>query len=274
MDSNEFRTAILGRADENTSSANQETWRAIGDKLGGTGDDWAADENLVTLFYGRLEEYADVRGVLAEFEQGFSTESAYTEWLETALLAVRFSAPDRFSAAEYDPNYQMNYRFDTLYEVYEWADLSDPDRWMDGDEADRFRQSMAESAIGENGEVAAGFSAPEYDENYQMWYRYDNVNSVYEWADSADTPTDEWLSQGEVDALYAERAEAAAEVPADLPAADVPVALSAGDQQFVEAFSDAMEPILAEAFKAVPEAQYLSNEELRAVLAGALGMDS
>jgi antibiotic biosynthesis monooxygenase (ABM) superfamily enzyme len=241
--------------------------------LGATDDSWAADENKVTLFYDRLAAYADVQDVLAEFERGFSTESAYTEWLQTALLATRFSAPDRFSEADFDPNYQMNYRFDTLYEVYEWADPQDPGRWMDADEADLVRQSLAESAAGENGEAAAGYSEPLYDENYQMWYRYDNVNGVYEWADTADTATDAWLSQGQVDALYAERAEQA-EVPAEeVPVVDVPVVLSAGDQQFVAEFSDVMEQILADAFEAVPEAQGLSNDELRAVLADALGVE-
>jgi antibiotic biosynthesis monooxygenase (ABM) superfamily enzyme len=275
MDVNEFQTAILRRAEENESSANKEPWQQIGHRLNSTDENWAADGPTAAQFHERLVAYAEVQDLVAELAAGIDSTADYTAWLTNALIAVRFSAPDRFTAAEYDENYGMNYRFDTLYEIYEWEDPNDSGRWMDSDEADRMRLSLVESGTG-----ATDYSEAAYDENYQMWYRYDNANGVYEWADTADAGPDEWLSQAEVDARYAELApddvHAADETvePAEVVELSAAVELSEADQQFVDEFSDEIEPILAEAFKAVPEAQDLTDDEIRQVLESVLGADS
>jgi antibiotic biosynthesis monooxygenase (ABM) superfamily enzyme len=204
-----------------------------------------------------------MQDLVAEFEAGFSGAADYTAWVTNAFTAVRFTAPDRFTGAEYDENYGMNYRFDTLYEVYEWEDPHNPGHWLDGDAADRIRQSTAGTETS-----AANYSESAYDENYQMWYRYDNANGVYEWANTADAAPGEWMSQAEVDAHYAKPA------PEEAGVTDEAAELSEADQQFVDEFSDQIEPILAEAFKAVPEAQDLTDDEIRQVLESVLRADS
>lgn len=267
MDLSEFTTAMHERATESRSSANHETWTHIGQALGSTDDDWVHDSTTLDALFECLGAYAGVQDLLSELSQGISGENDYTEWIAAAYLAVRFSAADRFTDAEYDENYGMNYRYDTFYEVYEWEDPDTPDRWMDGEEADALRQRTIADAEPDadaetETETDGGYSDPVYDENYEMWYRYDHTNGVYEWADTEHAAEDEWLSQAEVDARYAEQEPA-----------DEPVELTEADTRFVAEFADAMEPVLAEAIRAVPDAQFLSDEEIRQVLADALGVD-
>jgi hypothetical protein len=45
---------------------------------------------------------------------------------------------------------------------------------------------------------AALLTAPEFDTNYQMYYRYDVISGVYQWAVEANSDT--WMSQAEADA--------------------------------------------------------------------------
>lgn len=51
---------------------------------------------------------------------------------------------------------------------------------------------------------SARYSAPVYDENYQLYYRFDNEASVYEWCADPHVPSPEWMSQSAADAMVAQ----------------------------------------------------------------------
>jgi hypothetical protein len=60
---------------------------------------------------------------------------------------------------------------------------------------------------------AARYTAPQFDANYGLYYRYDRQTGAYEWAASADTPCAEWMSQSAADAhaaLHSQQSESTA----------------------------------------------------------------
>ena len=50
------------------------------------------------------------------------------------------------------------------------------------------------------------YSVPVYDENYQLYYRFDNEASVYEWCADPHALSSEWMSQSAADAMVAQGA--------------------------------------------------------------------
>ncbi|HEY3868196.1 MAG TPA: hypothetical protein VGM10_07585 [Actinocrinis sp.] len=49
------------------------------------------------------------------------------------------------------------------------------------------------------------YSEPEYDEDYRLYYRFDEVGSVYEWCVDPHASAPEWMSQSAADAMVAQR---------------------------------------------------------------------
>jgi hypothetical protein len=49
------------------------------------------------------------------------------------------------------------------------------------------------------------YSVPVYDENYQLYYRFDNEGSVYEWCPDPHAASPEWMSQSAADAMVSKR---------------------------------------------------------------------
>ncbi len=103
---------------------------------------------------------------------------------------------DRYSLPDYDQNADARYRFDSAGGVYEWEDPHAPGSWLSEAE-------FGALAVGGEADGADRYSAPEYDENFHMWYRYDHGNKAYEWAEGdrsippgADAA---WMTQSQAD---------------------------------------------------------------------------
>ena len=70
-----------------------------------------------------------------------------------------------------------------------------------GAQAPRETYEEFEAGVPESGR----YSASVYDEAYQLYYRFDNEGSVYEWCANPHVPSPEWMSQSAADAMVAQR---------------------------------------------------------------------
>ncbi len=126
-----------------------------------------------------------------------SEEAEREPWITTVEREAFWSVPEnRYGDPERSDDYEMNYRYDNLYEVYEWEDPAVPSVWMSQEQADAL---MLEWQQKEGIEYES--SAPVWDENWQMLYRT-NRQGIYEYAYSDDKvnirPGTEWLSYAQV----------------------------------------------------------------------------
>lgn len=112
-------------------------------------------------------------------------------WMSEAEAAQR----RRFSAPQMDSQVGTRYRFDNDDGVYQWEDLAAKHTWLS--EAEFTARRAWAGAAG-----AGQLSAPAFDENYGMWYRYNSATKTYTWhTGDPRTPPDEdgWMSQSDAD---------------------------------------------------------------------------
>ncbi len=102
----------------------------------------------------------------------------------------------RYSAPEMDATSGARYRFDSVGGVYQWEDPRAAGSWLSEAEFSALR-------VGGAVDEADRYSAPRYDGNYRMWYRYDQGSKTYEWAesDAATAPgvSAAWMTQAQAD---------------------------------------------------------------------------
>ena len=106
----------------------------------------------------------------------------------------------RYAEVERDENYGLDYRYDRKDSVYEWYDEAEgtwrDQAWADLDVARRHERGPA-------AEKGGGGAAPEWDENWNMFYRV-GPGGVYEFADAVQPGAqasgcgDVWLSHEQV----------------------------------------------------------------------------
>jgi hypothetical protein len=111
---------------------------------------------------------------------------------DAAEWAVRYA-----SAAEWDANYEMYYRFDTLKEVYEWS-ADGVGEWMSQEAADQVMRDWSEQEQEqeqEEGDAEGEPSASAWDDQLEMLYRL-GPKGTYQYAYSTDqqTPLGDWMS--------------------------------------------------------------------------------
>lgn len=107
---------------------------------------------------------------------------------EAAEWAVRYP-----TAAEWDDNYEMFYRYDTLKEVYEWS-ADGTGGWMSQEAADQVMRDWSAQAQ-EQGGSAGEPSAAAWDDQLEMLYRL-GPDGTYQYAYSTDqqAPLGDWMS--------------------------------------------------------------------------------
>jgi hypothetical protein len=223
MDLNEFLgTEWLREETENgeITQAREET----GTHFGWSSDWYESDDSLTELF-NLLDDETPLHtgdgrtraGLLNELADA-ADENSRAAWFVTVEREVFWSNPEnRYDAAEYSEPYAMNYRYDKLFEVYEWEDPQDEGVWISQEEADA-RVGAREQEQPQDDDATAGYSEPVWDENWQMLYRV-GPDGVYEYAYSDDQqtvrPGAEWLTYDQVMQGVGASAEAAEEAPAD-----------------------------------------------------------
>jgi len=101
---------------------------------------------------------------------------------------VRYPSP-----AEWDDNYEMFYRFDTLKEVYEWS-ADGTGGWMSQEAADQVIRDWSAQEQ-EQGGSAGEPSAAAWDDQLEMLYRL-GPDGTYQYAYSTDqqAPLGDWMS--------------------------------------------------------------------------------
>lgn len=153
--------------------------------------DWLNTEDA------QLVDPSQTRKALLDKLGSISEEGDREPWITTVEREVFWSVPEnRYQDPEKSGDYEMSYRYDKLYEVYEWEDPAVPGVWMSQEQADAL---MLEWQQKEG--VEYEYSDPVWDENWQMLYRT-NRQGVYEYAYSDDKvsirPGTEWLSYAQV----------------------------------------------------------------------------
>jgi hypothetical protein len=88
-----------------------------------------------------------------------------------------------------------------MFQLRELADRQGQIEWLEMVlAAAQERDEQAPQAAG-----PGRYSAPVYDEGYQLYYRYDSEESVYEWCADPHAPSSQWMSQSAADAMVAGR---------------------------------------------------------------------
>ena len=221
MDWDEFRGLGWLQGETENSRVN-DARQQIGTQWSWGADWYSSEDNLGTLFdflsapgsrygedgrpgSGERPELLDELDRLPDAGEGEEAdEDERATWLEAVANEAYWDQfwvipENRYDAPEYSEPYRMYYRYDKLTEVYEWnADPQNaPDAWLSQEEAD------ALVAAGEPGgdEAESGYSAPTWDESWQMLFRVDAAG-IYQYAYSDDQqtvrPGTDWLSYDEV----------------------------------------------------------------------------
>lgn len=211
--------------DAGGNSAVQQSRQAIGEHLG-WGDSWYSDEAGLGRLFNFLNDgtplhTGDGRTRLALLDElaGATDEGRRVAWVDTVEREAYWSVPEnRHQPPEFSEPYGMNYRYDNLYEVYEWEDPAEPGTWINQEDADaRIVGRQQEQTLA--GAAEPGYSEAVWDENWQMLYRL-GPGGVYEYAYSDDQQTvrlgTNWLTYDEVMQGTAPSTEAASQ-PAPTP---------------------------------------------------------
>jgi hypothetical protein len=94
-----------------------------------------------------------------------------------------------------------------MFQLREVADRQGQIEWLEMVLATAQAPGSAQERDGQAPQAAGPgrYSAPVYDEGYQLYYRYDSEESVYEWCADPHAPSPRWMSQSAADAMVAGR---------------------------------------------------------------------
>jgi hypothetical protein len=159
------------------------------------GAGWYAEPDTVAEFFRYLNSGERTAALLAELPSVGDSPDRQGAWLGSVVAeieaAVRESeqvpAQAEYTEPEFDPAYQLYYRYDHRAGAYEWSADPAAGQWMDQARADEYARAATAHAQQPAQEEQPRYSAPEWDANAGLYYRYDYVEGVYEW--SADGTT-------------------------------------------------------------------------------------
>lgn len=203
----------------------------------------AAEPDCTRLEYELAGYCAAVRA-----EPGGAAADSLVDWLAREMRERQWQ---RYSIAEHDANAGARYRYDYSAGVYQWEDPRAAGNWLTEAEF---------SALNVGGAVpdAARYSAPEFDDNYRMWYRYDYSAKTYQWAQSArdarPEPDAVWMTQAEAEQRL--HAAAQAQTPEPQPVQD-PV-----PEQVAARFDEIVDQAGSGAVRDVRERLHIGEDEL------------
>ncbi len=270
MDVSEFKQTAGWLAQTGVSDRMDESRRELAGYLGLDNEGYARDEDLEALFWFIHRNRPELLDELAVADGDDKRE----EWI--AAVAVLANPAPRYQLGAYDDGYGMWYRYDTVTEVYEWAE-SGPDKppdesdaWMSQQEADAVAVGRAQQAAVQGEEEGEEFSLPAWDENWQMLYRL-GPGGVYQYAYSDDQqtirPGARWLTYDEV--LEEARLSTAEQAPAPAEAAQSGVTESAAttpEAAVAQVVDEIVPDALAELAEEIPEVRQLTPEQLQLLI--------
>jgi hypothetical protein len=201
----------------------------------GWSDGWYDDD----ISLGLLHEFLEGRtpALLDDLPEAVD-EDRQRAWIASVAETSRYSAP------EWDENYDLYYRYDKLTQLYEWAESETAETWMTQEAADELGQSreqdeneepdQEEEQEGERPDAEAepsGYSESAWDDDWQMLYRT-GPGGEYQFAYSDDRqtirPGTEWLRHEDIsgEAPVASPAEAQPALAAATEAEEADVAMA------------------------------------------------
>ena len=211
-------SSLLLRLQQNTLLDFDSTWEALVVSLGADWEGSDGEKSVVALVaeaYGTTLDNVsrdDVSAFGGGDDQkvlGWLWNVIYSENWEGSFLCAGRDGVERWSdsldkdaaewtvryasAAEWDDNYEMFYRFDTLKEVYEWS-ADGTSGWMNQEAADQAMRDWSAQAQEEGG-AAGEPSAAAWDDQLEMLYRL-GADGTYQYAYSTDqqAPLGDWMS--------------------------------------------------------------------------------
>jgi hypothetical protein len=179
----------------------------------------------------QLLDPSQTRKALLDKLGSISEEAEREPWITTVEREVFWSVPEnRYLPPDWSSDYEMNYRYDRLLEVYEWEDPGTaPGIWMSQEQADAQMRAWQQR---EGAQYE--YSAAVWDENLEMLYRT-NQEGVYEYAYSDDTvnvrPGTQWLTYEQV--MKGAQPEPQAPPVAEAPAVDVPADVTQKQEEVI-----------------------------------------
>lgn len=158
------------------------------------GVSWYAAPDTVAEFFRYLNGGQRTAGLLAELPSVGDAPDRQGAWLASVVAeidaAVRESqqvpAQADYTEPEFDPAYQLYYRYDHRAGVYEWSADPGSGQWMDQARADEYARAATPHAQ-QPVQQQPRYSAAEWDPNAGLYYRYDYVDGVYEWSADGNT---------------------------------------------------------------------------------------
>lgn len=258
MDLNEFLATRWLMEDTNDTGIHNAR-EGISEHFGWGDSNWYKSADRQTELFdwlnsdeAQLTDPGQTRKALLDKLGRISEEGEREPWITTVEREAFWSVPEnRYDDPERSDDYEMNYRYDKLYEIYEWEDPAAPSVWMTQEQADAL---MLEWQQKEGVEYES--SAPVWDENWQMLYRT-NRQGIYEYAYSDDKvnirPGTEWLSYAQV------MQEAPAPSPGPAPAGENLIARLPADR------ATALAQTLAQVRQTGVSEQEISDEQVAAL---------
>jgi len=199
VDSGVFERFMSWFAEPGVADRNSNVSDMLAAQFGDMG--WAANQGSADTYREimsrRLVDTVDGGSLLAEFtdrlgpDGGDVAAAELVDWLADQMTANGWA---EHTVPEQDGASGAWYRYDLVYGVYQWEDPRTPGAWLSQEEYSALQ-------VGGRAEEGERYSAPAFDDNSYLWYRYDHSLKTYEWAESDPSaePADPaaWTSEAE-----------------------------------------------------------------------------
>lgn len=177
------------------NQAAPEIERAREDLVRFYGAGWYAAPETVADFFRYLNSGERTAALLAELPSVGDAPDRQGAWLASVVAEIEAAAREsqqapaqaEYTEPEFDPAYQLYYRYDHRAGAYEWSADPGSGQWMDQSRADEYARAATAHAQQPAQEEQPRYSAPEWDANAGLYYRYDYVDGVYEWSADGNT---------------------------------------------------------------------------------------